>query len=152
MASGTISDLPDHLGFWLRHASNHVSHAFARRMEGRVVTVAEWVALRTLYRQPPMPPSRLAELMGMTRGAISKLSDRLIGKGLVHRLDSADDHRSHQLGLTPEGEALVPQLAAEADANDAEFFGHLSDGEREALETALRALIARWRPRSLPVD
>ena len=35
------SDLTSHLGYWLRHVSNHVSHAFARKLESRDVTVAE---------------------------------------------------------------------------------------------------------------
>ena len=43
-----VSDLTAHLGYWLRYVSNHVSHAFARKVEARGVTVAEWVLLRQL--------------------------------------------------------------------------------------------------------
>ena len=28
------SDLTSHLGYWLRYVSNHVSHAFARKLTG----------------------------------------------------------------------------------------------------------------------
>ena len=31
----SISDLTAHLGYWLRFVSNHVSQAFARRLEGQ---------------------------------------------------------------------------------------------------------------------
>ena len=44
----TPSELTTHLGYWLRLVSNHVSQAFARKLEGRGVTVAEWVVMRLL--------------------------------------------------------------------------------------------------------
>ena len=52
-ASANVSDLTDHLGFWLRYVSNHVSHAFAVKLAGKDVTAAEWVVLRALYGKDP---------------------------------------------------------------------------------------------------
>jgi DNA-binding MarR family transcriptional regulator len=138
-----VSDLTDHLGFWLRVVSNHVSHAFAAKITGEGVTVAEWVMMRVLYGADPTPPSRLAEKMGMTRGAITKLADRLIGKSLVVRKASRDDGRAQTLALTPRGAALVPAIAGLADRNETEFFDHLSAAERKALQRLLKRLIER---------
>ncbi|WP_373532734.1 MarR family winged helix-turn-helix transcriptional regulator [Vampirovibrio sp.] len=78
-----ISHLESHLGYWLRFVSNHVSFAFARQLSGKGVTVAEWVMLRMLYEKDPMPSTHLAKEMTMTRGAITKLANRLIAKNLV---------------------------------------------------------------------
>ena len=64
-----VSDLTAHLGYWLRYVSNHVSQAFARKVEAHGVTVAEWVLMRQLLGEEALAPSRLAERMGMTRGA-----------------------------------------------------------------------------------
>src|SRR5580658_1388653 len=97
------SDLSAHLGYWLRYVSNHVSLAFARKVEAHGVTVAEWVLIRHLLEVETLAPSRLAERMGMTRGAISKLSDRLLAKALVKRTDDPRDGRAHTLALTPAG-------------------------------------------------
>jgi hypothetical protein len=79
-SSPDASDLTDHLGYWLRYVSNHVSQTFARKIEARGVTVAERVLMRQLLEEQALAPSRLAERMGMTRGAITKLADRLIAK------------------------------------------------------------------------
>ena len=68
--SEPVSDLETHLGYWLRYVSNHVSQAFARKVEARGVTVAEWVVLRELYDADDALPARIAERIGMTRGAI----------------------------------------------------------------------------------
>nr|WP_183401460.1 MarR family transcriptional regulator [Kaistia hirudinis] len=150
--AGPPSELSSHLGFWLRAVSNHVSHAFAAKLAGEGVTVAEWVMLRTLHGRDPMPPSRVAETMRMTRGAITRLAERLIGKGLVVRTADPRDGRAQTLSLTAEGVRLVPVLAALADRNDAEFFGPLSAGQRADLEALLRLLIERGGLSAMPTD
>ncbi len=146
------SDLTAHLGYWLRYVSNHVSQTFARKVEARGVTVAEWVLMRQLLGEEALAPSRLADRMGMTRGAISKLADRLIAKSMVVRAADPKDGRAQTLALTPKGRGLVPKLAALADANDAEFFAHLTQRDRAALLRILQEIVERRGLKSLPVD
>lgn len=145
------SRLTSHLGYWLRYVSNHVSHAFARKLEGEDVTVAEWAVLRALYGEAAVAPSQLAGQMGMTRGAISKLADRLIAKTLIVREDSQNDGRAHTLKLSPSGRALVPKLSALADLNDGEFFDHLTAEERATVERVLKAVVQRRGLKTIPV-
>jgi DNA-binding MarR family transcriptional regulator len=146
------SELTAHLGYWLRAVSNHVSYAFAGKLAAKDVTVAEWVMMRALYAKDPIPPSRLAKEMGMTRGAITKLADRLISKSLITREASRDDGRAQTLALTPQGTDLVPELAALADRNDAEFFDHLSGAERETLERLLKRMVERCQMTAVPIE
>tara|TARA_R110000824_G_scaffold155226_5_gene327688 strand:+ start:2479 stop:2940 length:462 start_codon:yes stop_codon:yes gene_type:complete len=143
-------ELTAHLGFWLRTVSNHVSHAFAGKLAAKGVTVAEWVMMRALFEKEPLPPSQLAKDMSMTRGAISKLADRLIAKSLLVRTAGRDDGRTQTLALTDLGADLVPQLAALADQNDAAFFDHLSQGERQMLEQILKRIVERSEMTALP--
>ena len=148
----STSALTDHLGYWLRFVSNHVSQAFARKVEAHGVTVSEWVVLRQLLEAGPVAPSRLAEKMGSTRGTVTKLADRLIEKALVSRVADPTDGRAQVLRLTAAGRALVPRLAALADRNDAEFFDHLSAKQRAALVKSLQDIVERHGLRSTPVD
>ncbi|EME70082.1 transcriptional regulator [Paramagnetospirillum caucaseum] len=147
-----VSELTDHLGYWLRQVSNHVSHSFARRLAAKEVTVAEWALMRMLYGQEPMSPSRLADRMGLTRGAVTRLAGRLIAKALVVREFCPDDRRAQTLGLTAKGEAFVPELAVLADLNDAACFAHLSEEERRVLELILKGMVARLGLTAMPVD
>jgi DNA-binding MarR family transcriptional regulator len=146
------SDLTAHLGYWLRYVSNHVSQAFARKVEEHGVTVAEWVLMRQLFDEDALAPSRVAERMGMTRGAVSKLADRLIAKSLLVRTPDPEDGRAQTLSLTRAGRSMVPKLAALADANDAEFFDHLAPDDRAALLRILRGIVEKRGLKSLPVD
>ena len=148
----SISPLDAHAGYWLRWVSNHVSRAFELKVESHGVSVAEWVLLRHLFDSAEAHPSQLAESLGMTRGAISKIVDRLSEKGYVLRASPAGDRRYQTVKLTPSGRKLVPILAALADHNDAEFFGHLSPAERAALIATLKEIVNRRQLKGVPVD
>lgn len=149
-AAPIVSSLESHIGFWLRFVSNHVSHGFARKLENTGVTVAEWVILRELFDAGETAPSRLAASSGLTRGAVSKLIDRLLAKGLVSRKEAGADRRFQEVNLTAAGRAVVPRLAALADSNDEEFFSHLSTKDREMLVAILRKLVAANQLKKIP--
>lgn len=147
-----MSSLEDHLGYWIRLISNHVSHAFSRSLESQGVTVAEWVVLRELWELEQTTPSKLAEHLGMTRGAISKLVERLIGKSLVNRSFDEVDRRCQNIELSDAGRRLVPQLAELADQNDAAFFGYLDESQRKSLMNLLRGVAEQHHFKDRPVD
>lgn len=141
METKSVPPLKAHLGFWLRLVSNQVSGAFAAKLAGKGVSVAEWAMMRELY-DGARPPSEIALALALTRGAITKLADKLTARGLLARAPSARDGRGQILSLTGQGKSLVRQLAALADRNDAEFFAMLDGAEREALMRALRKVAA----------
>ena len=147
-----VSDLTAHMGYLLRMVSNAVSQEFARKVASEGVTVAEWALLRSLYDSDSVAPSALARKMGLTKGAISKLAERLLEKGLLQRTGNPDDKRGHRLSLSAAGLGKVPLLAALADGNDAAFFAVLTDDERDRLRHLLAALIDRHGLSAVPID
>jgi DNA-binding MarR family transcriptional regulator len=147
-----VSDLKSHVGFWMRFVSNHVSQAFARKLAKSGVTVAEWVVLREMYGHEEMSPSKVADLTGMTRGAASKLIDRLVDKNLIHREERTDDRRYQDIGLTVAGAKVVPSLGALADRNDHEFFAALTVLERQTLLAILKKLVRAHDLHKLPTQ
>jgi DNA-binding MarR family transcriptional regulator len=148
----TTSNLEDHLGYWLRFVSNHVSLAFTKKVEAKGVTVAEWVLMRQMYESGDCNPSQLADQLGITRGAISKLIERLCQKDLTTRTATANDRRYQSVALTTQGKRLVPALARLADENDQQFFGHLGDKQRTQLHSLLQELVQRHGWKDTPVS
>jgi DNA-binding MarR family transcriptional regulator len=147
------SKLTEHIGYWMRLVSNNVSYSFARKLEASGVTVAEWVVLREMYGgDETTSPSAVAELTGLTRGAVSKLMSRLLEKGLVHRDESANDRRYQDIKLSAKAIQLVPKLAGLADKNDEEFFSGLSKPERRQLTELLQKLAQIHQIKTKPVD
>lgn len=148
-----VSRLEDHVGYWLRFVSNHVSASFARRLEKLDISVSEWVAMRKLYDESvPISSTLLAESMGMTKAPVSRLVERLVQKELVERQASQEDGRAQEIWLSTMGQQLVPKLAAIADRNDAAFFGDLPENTREALISILRQIALEAKLSQLPVE
>ena len=146
----SAAPLEAHLGFWLRFVSNHVSTRFQALLEARGVSVTEWVALRTLLAQRETSHAALITALGMTKGAASKVISRLEEKGLAQRQLAEGRAREQVLVLTAQGRALVPRLAALADANDEHFFGHLPAPERQTLMDTMQALVQHHQLKEVP--
>jgi DNA-binding MarR family transcriptional regulator len=147
-----VSRLEAHVGYWLRGVSNQLSQALSRGLEDKGVTLAEWIVLRELY-EGDLRPSTLAERLGLTRGAISKLARRLVGKLMITQQAGTGDGRAQMLALTGTGRAIVVVLAGHLDAIDEEFFGDLDPGTRALLLSALREIVRRrGLKNALPAD
>jgi DNA-binding MarR family transcriptional regulator len=149
---GAVSPLEAHLGYWLRFVSNRVSQSFGCKLAAIDVSVAEWVVLREMFDSDPLVPSELAARIGMTRGAVSKIMDRLEVKSLLIRTTNEQDRRFQTVTLSTKGRALVPRLAALADQNDKEFFAHLKPAERQQIERAMREIVRRHSLSTVPLD
>lgn len=145
-----VTPLHAHAGYWLRCASNQLSHALSRKVEDKGVTLAEWVVLRELY-DGDRRPSALAEKLGLTRSAISKLAERLVAKLLITQQADGQNGRAQMLALTDTGRAAVPVLAMIADQTDEEFFGDLDPGTRALIVSTLRGIAHRRGLGAAPV-
>ena len=143
--------LETHLGYWLRLVSNEVSGAFERALQKRNISVAEWVALNQLEAGTDLTPARLAAAMGMTRGAISKVLDKLDEKKLVTRSVSPLDSRVQLLALTAPARRILPSLTGIADGNDRHFFAALGPQEQASLRHLLLKLAQAHRMRRIPL-
>ncbi len=148
----TVSELEDHIGYWIRYVSNHVSSTFAPRLAEADVSVSEWVALRSLYSLGETSQNELAASMGMTKGPVSRILDRLLRKKLASRKESGLDARANVVCLTEPGRRLVPKLAEIADCTDHEFFAGLSQADRTAIVRIMRKLVAHHQLSRVPVD
>lgn len=146
------SGLDVHLGYLLRRVSNEVSATFARALQAEGVSVAEWVALRLIRDRDHITSGQLAETAAMTRGAMSKVLEKLEGKALVVRTPHPTDSRVQWLALTRKGARLLPRLTAIADGNDEHFFSCLEVEERAALGGLLEKLTNFHQLRGVPVE
>ena len=147
-----VPTLEAHLGYWLRCVSNRVSGEFARALQARHASVAEWVVLCYIRELPERKPGEIARALGLTRGAISKVLDKLETKTWITRAAMPEDNRAQQLSLTPQGRRILPVLTKIADRNDEHFFGRLDAGEQITLRQLLRKLADFHRISEMPVE
>lgn len=83
---------------------------------------------------------RLAEKHGVTLPTMTKIVSGLVDKGFVVREGDERDRRIVLLRLTGDGEALFAQVHQRIEARLAGLVEQMSQEERDALATGLRAL------------
>jgi DNA-binding MarR family transcriptional regulator len=147
-----LPQLESHLGYWLRRVSNAVSGEFARALQQKQTSVAEWVLLRELHERGQTAPGELADSLGLTRGAVSKIVDKLDAKGWIQTEAKEEDSRFRLLSLTRTGRRSLPVLAQIADRNDARYFDCLSAREKSTLRELLVKLTEQNRIHDIPTE
>jgi MarR family transcriptional regulator, organic hydroperoxide resistance regulator len=131
--------LRDQTGYWLDRLRRALQEGFERRLAQEDVTPAQWGVLVALHRQEAGTPQELAAALQLDAGAITRLVDRLIAKGLCHRGPSPGERRLVPLSLTDKARHLVPRLLEEAGQNEAEFLASLDRAE----QAEFRRLVAK---------
>jgi len=144
--------LESHLGYWLRRVSNAVSGSFSRALGEKQTSVAEWVLLRELHDRKQTSPGALADSLGLTRGAISKIVDKLDAKGWVQTDAKEGDSRFRLLSITRAGRRSLPILAEIADQNDARYFDCLNAKEKSVLRKLLIKLVDHNNIHNVPTE
>jgi MarR family 2-MHQ and catechol resistance regulon transcriptional repressor len=74
------------------------------------LTPAQFDIVATLGNTPGMSPKELGEKTLITKGTLTGVVDRLVGKKLVRRIASPSDGRSQIVQLTPQGEKLFARI------------------------------------------
>lgn len=112
-------------------------------LEPHGLAFAEYSVLRILQSEPRrrLAPSRLAERIVRTTGAVTKLVDRLEGAGLVVRRRDENDGRGIQVELTVAGNRLANAASRAYTAGRERILAALSKDEIEATRASLDRLI-----------
>jgi len=116
-----------------------------REVDGRMgelgLTDAQWKPLLMLKHGKADTAFELAREMSIDAGAMTRMLDRLMAKGLIERVRSKTDRRVVHLRLTPEGEvatAQVPYVLAEVNN---EYLCGFSKSEWSQLKELLQRML-----------
>src|SRR5438132_6499471 len=134
----TRSSDPVHV--WL--VMNKALHAIHKYAFGRIQQAglgdSDFRVLEVLLHKGPLPVNTIGPKVNLTPGSISVAVDRLYGKGLVSRVESAEDRRIRIVALTPSGRRLIVPIFRKHAADIGKVFSELSSGELQQLESMLK--------------
>ncbi len=117
-----------------------------RRSRGPGISVPQFRVLTYLNRTDGASLSAVADRVGLSLPATSRLVDGLVARNLVRREHSQEDRRRIVLRLTAEGRGLVHGARAAAQAGLAEALENLTPSQRAQAAQAMALL----RPLFLP--
>jgi DNA-binding MarR family transcriptional regulator len=116
----SLTELPD-LAILVVGAAHAVAARLGRELKaaGFPVRPQHGYVLRALHEQP-LPLTRLAELLGVTKQAVGPVVDEMVSLGLVARRPDPADRRRKLLALTDRGRAARERALAVSAALERE--------------------------------
>jgi DNA-binding MarR family transcriptional regulator len=135
----------DSVGYLLNQVVLSMRRTIEQRMAVHGLTAAQWYPLWRLKLGHAGTARELARDTDIDAGAMTRLLDRLVHKGLVERSRSATDRRALVLRLTPAGEAVaaeVPRVLAQVN-ND--YLRGFDADEWQLLQGLLRRMLDNGR-------
>jgi DNA-binding MarR family transcriptional regulator len=109
-----------------------------KRLAPLEITSAQFIVIAMLAASSePMSASNLCKGISYDAGAMTRMLDRLEGKGLIRRNRSALDRRLMHLELTEEGRAVYPRMREISMAVANHFLRGFSKTEARQLEGLL---------------
>lgn len=118
-----------------------------RRSRGPGISIPQFRVLTYLNRTEGASLSAVADRVGLSLPAMSRLIDGLVARDLVRREESPEDRRRITLRLTALGRELVRTARAGAQAHLAEALAALSPSERGDVVAAMQRLRAIFLPK-----
>jgi MarR family 2-MHQ and catechol resistance regulon transcriptional repressor len=101
---------------------------------------SDFRVLEVLLHKGALPVNTIGPIVGLTPGSISVAVDRLVEKGLVNRVESAEDRRVRIVALTPRGKGLIVPAFRKHSGQMRKVFSELSPEELRGLEVALKKI------------
>lgn len=136
--------LADFTPYQLSVASNAVSRSIAESYETMFgLKIPEWRLMALLGEHGSANQRDLCRLSEMDKVTVSRAAQALVVRGLIERLPSEGDRRSHELTLTRAGRRLYAKIVPAALGMEAEVLAVLDSQEL----ATLKALLARLRAR-----
>jgi DNA-binding MarR family transcriptional regulator len=136
-----LSELP---GYALRRASAAMLQDLGRRMVPLGLTPTEASIMILVEANSGITQSDIGRALGIKRANMTPMTARLEERKLIAR--QPVDGRSHGIVLTPDGQAVLAQAWIAVRAHEAHLLSLVGEGERAALQNALRSL---WAPSGL---
>lgn len=112
---------------------------FAAVLNEHGLHVGQEFMLAQLWREEGLTQSQLAERLGVSAPAVTKVARTLERSGFVRREPDESDARVMRVSLTERGRAMREPLTAAWYAVEADILAKLSPGQREGLQRLAEA-------------
>src|ERR1700761_444055 len=130
----------DHVWLVMMKAMRALTRYAAAGIEETGLGLSDFGVLEALLHKGPLPVNTIGPAVDLTAGSISIAVNRLVEKGLVSRVESAEDRRVRIVALTPRGKTLIVSAFRKHSGQMKRVFSELSPEELRDLEVALKKI------------
>lgn len=134
--------ISDYLAYLVAHAHRKLHGQLERSLQAESVSVEQWRMLEILSDGEGRSMGEIADLALMNHPALTKMTDRMVARGLVHRAPDDSDQRRVLVFLTDRGAETVKRVRAHVESHNAEIEEHLGPRETARLRKLLDSVIS----------
>ena len=128
----------DHVWLVMMKAMRALTRYAAAGIEETGLGLSDFGVLEILLHKGPLPVNTMGPMVDLTPGSISIAVDRLVAKGLVSRVESAEVRRVRIVALTPHGKDLIVSAFRKHSGQMNRVFSELTAEELHGLEVRLK--------------
>ena len=136
----TSYPVQSYISYSLATAHRKVHTSLTRRLRQFGVQVEAWRVMEILENDEKFTMGDLAELVLMNPPTLTKLVDRMVADGLVHRKIAKSDHRQINLGITALGRKRISQVREQARQEEAQIADKIGQERADLLKNILTEL------------
>ena len=132
--------IQNYLSYALAAAHRKVAVSLNTRLRKHGMQIEAWRILETLETGQRLTMGQLADVVLMNPPTLTKLVDRMVSDGLVHRQVARHDHRQINVLATALGRKRMLQIRQEVEGQDAALLASLGRPATEELIELLKGI------------
>jgi DNA-binding MarR family transcriptional regulator len=135
-----LGELNEHIGYFARRFQIWIFQDLIRTLAAANVRISHYSVLAVIEANPGLAQSEIAEAVGIEPARLVRVLDELEQRGLIQRMRSTTDRRSHALFFTAEGQKSFAAIKRLARQHEAHVIAKLGGAKYNSLITMLREI------------
>ena len=131
----------DYLAYLVAQTHRKLHGDLEKTLQSEGVSVEQWRMLEVLSDRRGLSMGEIADLVLMNHPALTKMTDRMVARGLVHRLPDPQDQRRVLVTMTDRGHDLVNRVRGHVDDQNSALEDHLGEKNSATLRKLLGSVI-----------
>jgi len=139
--SRSIDSMDQYVSYALAAAHRSVNGSLTSRLKKHGLQIEAWRIMEALDIDPRLTMGDLAQVVLINPPTLSKLVDRMVSNGLVHRQAAQSDQRQVNLLISDLGKKRMMQIRSEVEDEDQILVSRLGAARTSQLITLLNDLV-----------
>jgi DNA-binding MarR family transcriptional regulator len=135
-----LGELNEHIGYFARRFQVWIFQDLIKTLASANVRISHYSVLAVTDANPGLAQSEIAEAVGIEPARLVRVLDELEQRGLIQRMRSTTDRRSHALFLTAEGQKSFAAIKRLARQHEEHVIAKLGAAKYNSLIRTLREI------------
>jgi DNA-binding MarR family transcriptional regulator len=133
-----LGELNEHVGYFARRFQVWIFQDLIQTLASAEIRISHYSVLAIIQANPGLAQSEIAEAVGIEPARLVRVLDELERRGLIQRMRSTSDRRSHALFLTAEGQKAFERIKRLGRQHEANVIARIGPAKYKSLIRLLK--------------